>query len=700
MKRLGDAFLVAARVRDVRDGEADEEEQDDDSELIASEPIASEPIVSSATRRGVAASRRAWRRAIQARRAYARAAALAPNDAAARGDVAAACAAEAEALLELGDAVGARRAVVTAERCLRAGLRLHPADPALWTALGTLPRVVVDEDADADADAERDARRRDRARRETALARAAALAPSRAPAWAALGRLYLEAAAEEKDVGDGEKDARGDGDGEYGEYGERAERAEFLLRRAERAFDHARSADPSSAEAWIGTATLRAMRGDAAEAAGAWRLAADNNGGAEADARRALAGLRLRLGETRTGTGATGSVGAAYASARRATEASPLDATAAMAAGLTAEARGLVDEARRRVRDAAELARRRGDADVERAAHESLRRGGGGDGGGEHAASYDEGESSEAKVDSSASDSSASSYTSLTRRLARRIHASPLDLASRGDLARVLRGASSSSVDAEAACRVAPRPRLADVASPPGTTPASASARVEAFTRAANARAAAVLAAVPGGTGDDAVAALTRIARELAAATAAAPFADATKTTRALAAVVLARRAVAARDGSVGPRAERACAVLAAAGDGSDPHPGCGGDAHLAAATLAAATESALSRGDVDAARRYAAAGTDAARRCAVGRGAAARRSAATADVARERWAAGDAVGARESAAKAKAEATEGTKTGTTAEGTGTVGARRHSPLLRPSTRSPRSPPPRHSPRR
>ena len=165
---------------------------------------------------------------------------------------------------------------------------------------------------------------------------------------------------------------------------------------------------------------------------------------------------------------------------------------------------------------------------------------------------------------------------------------------------------------------------------------------------------------------------MTRIARELAAATAAAPFADATKTTRALAAVVLARRAVAARDGSVGIRAERACAVLAAAGDGSDPYSGCGGDAHLAAATLAAATESALSRGDVDAARRYAAAGTDAARRCA-GRGAAARRSAATANVARERWAAGDAVGARESAAKAKAEATEGTKTGTTVGGTGTV---------------------------
>ena len=162
----------------------------------------------SAWRRGVAA--RVASRDPSASRAYARAAALAPNDAAARGDVAAACAAEAEALLELGDAVGARRAVVTAERCLRAGLRLHPADPALWTALGTLPRVVVDEDEDADADAERDARRRDRARRETALARRpAALAPSRAPAWAALGRLYLEAAAEEKDVGDGD----GDGDG-------------------------------------------------------------------------------------------------------------------------------------------------------------------------------------------------------------------------------------------------------------------------------------------------------------------------------------------------------------------------------------------------------------------------------------------------------------------------------------------------------
>ena len=249
MKRLGDAFLVAARARDVRDGEADEEEEEDDSEPIASEPIASEPIasepiVSSATRRGVAASRRAWRRAIQARRAYARAAALAPNDAAARGDVAAACAAEAEALLELGDAVGARRAVVTAERCLRAGLRHHPADPALWTALGTLPRVVVDADADADADAERETRGggigRDARRRSPAPPRSRRPARPRGPPSVDSTskpppKRRMVATARRTRAATARSDARGDGDGERGERGERAERAEraeFLLRRA------------------------------------------------------------------------------------------------------------------------------------------------------------------------------------------------------------------------------------------------------------------------------------------------------------------------------------------------------------------------------------------------------------------------------------------------------------------------------------
>ena len=74
--------------------------------------------------------------------------------------------------------------------------------------------------------------------------------------------------------GDGEKDARGDGDGRARRQrrnaaGAAAARSAFCFARNGARSTTRVSADPSTAEAWIGTATLRAMRGDAAEAAGA-----------------------------------------------------------------------------------------------------------------------------------------------------------------------------------------------------------------------------------------------------------------------------------------------------------------------------------------------------------------------------------------------------------------------------------------------
>ena len=148
---------------------------------------------------GRASTRRAAFDARLARSAYARLARADPGDASARGDLAAASESEAAALAALGDARPAAALRRVAERSLRAGLRLDPADPALWTALGTLP---LGDGSPADDD-EREGTRttfttspREFARRESALCRATALAPRRAAAWSALGALYLRAADE------------------------------------------------------------------------------------------------------------------------------------------------------------------------------------------------------------------------------------------------------------------------------------------------------------------------------------------------------------------------------------------------------------------------------------------------------------------------------------------------------------------------
>ena len=224
---------------------------------------------------------------------------------------------------------------------------MDAADPATWTAIGTLPGA---EGADPT---------RDVARRETALARAVALDPRCAPAWSALGRLYLRRAATEADPG---------------------ERGVFISR-AQRALDDARAADPSDADAWVGTALLHSARGDEGETAGAFRMASDLGAGREADVYRALSGLRAAA-EVAAAAASEGafkpthdagtkvtSVGGADAAARRAVEAAPGDPTARLSLALASEAKGLFVEAASAYDDAAALLSHR----ATHAGHDSAR---------------------------------------------------------------------------------------------------------------------------------------------------------------------------------------------------------------------------------------------------------------------------------------------------------------------------------------
>ena len=314
LKLLGDAYLAAARTQDPR---VKGHEQDTVAE------------VSSAIQRGVDVLRRSAAASAAACRAYARVVAMSPNVAAAWGDLAAACAAG-------STASGHGKSNNPGERALRAALRIDSTDPTLWTALGTFPlpssSVAPGEDAV----------RRDWARRETALARAVQLHPQHSPAWTALGRLYLTAAAA----------AVNDGEGH-----------ETFLRRAERALDQARAADPSSGAAWVATALLHTARRDSTEAAGAFRMAAELGAGYEADLGRALTGLRAAAAAAEMGCSSVydtagakvTSLGGAYASARRARESAPLDPAAALALGLTAEVKGLAQDAREAYEDSIEL---------------------------------------------------------------------------------------------------------------------------------------------------------------------------------------------------------------------------------------------------------------------------------------------------------------------------------------------------------
>ena len=206
---------------------------------------------------GRASTRRAAFDARLARSAYARLARADPGDASARGDLAAASESEAAALDALGDARPAAALRRVAERSLRAGLRLDPADPALWTALGTLP---LGDGSPADDDDEGTRKTfyttspREFARRESALCRATALAPRRAAAWSALGALYLRAA----DEAARDAEALNPRENAHGEIPLEPSSRASLLRAAELALDRARAADPDDAAAWIGTADARA----------------------------------------------------------------------------------------------------------------------------------------------------------------------------------------------------------------------------------------------------------------------------------------------------------------------------------------------------------------------------------------------------------------------------------------------------------
>ncbi len=286
---------------------------------------------------GRASTRRAAFDARLARSAYARLARADPGDASARGDLAAASESEAAALDALGDARPAAALRRVAERSLRAGLRLDPADPALWTALGTLP---LGDGSPADDDDEGTRKTfyttspREFARRESALCRATALAPRRAAAWSALGALYLRAA----DEAARDAEALNPRENAHGEIPLEPSSRASLLRAAELALDRARAADPDDAAAWIGTADAARARGDADAFAGAARVASRlRGGGRDADLRRALADVATKRAAF---------LGGAIAATARARCAAPLDPAAALADALAREARGETDAAR------------------------------------------------------------------------------------------------------------------------------------------------------------------------------------------------------------------------------------------------------------------------------------------------------------------------------------------------------------------
>ena len=628
VKLIGDAMMVIARCRDPKAMYIDDD-------AIATEAV--EPSAATRAARANAAARTAARRA---RRAYARAIHLEPNAACAWRDLAGACIAEGDACASRGvESPGRDESPANlkrrdeAERCLRGALRVDTADPATWTAIGTLPGA---EGADPT---------RDIARRETALARAVALDPRCAPAWSALGRLYLRRA----------KGAEAD-PGERG----------VFISRAQRALDNARAADPSDANAWVGTALLHSARGDEGETAGAFRMASDLGAGREADTYRALSGLRAAA-EVAAAAASEGafkpthdagtkvtSVGGAYAAARRAVEAAPGDPTARLSLALASEAKGLFVEAASAYDDAAALLSHTGtthtgdtrgiaiDPDVlareasagaERARagiERGARRTGAGSvelEGSESIANVDdvasiaeyvrsaratfrEGFESHARVArvealAGAAAALAGDPNAAARSLAKAVHLSPRDVAIRGDLARVLVTADASGAAIKGAGSLVPAPTAGSVGlalNPLASPRVSVEAR-ESVTRATVSSAAALLAAgnANAGTGD------TLAGVRLAKAYHLSPSGAAGDDAYALMALVTARRAAVGDGWGPGFRlaAARRCAAVAEAVLGRDnPNP------HIAAALTAAACESALVGGRVDVALVHA-------RRCA-----------------------------------------------------------------------------------
>ena len=659
VKLLGDALLVIARCRDpavaMDRGGTGRLDQSNKS--------------SSAVTRAEDAETNAVHAARRARRAYARGVHLDPNTASAWRDLAGACAAEGDASPH--DAKTSCRS--SAERCLRGALRVDSADPATWTALGTLGG------ADPGADPVRDI-----ARRETALARAVTLDPRCAHAWTALGRLYLTRA-----------------DSTETEPGERDD----FISRARRALDNARAAEPGNAHAWLGTALLHSARGDEGEAAGAFRMASGLGAGVEADVGRALSGLRASSGRGRAadtdgafkprpdaGTKVT-SAGGCYAAARRAVEAAPADPTARLALALAAEAKGLFEEAAAAFDDATNLSRAassNGGGVYDVVAREAS-------GGAERtrsrldgspaidtrvgALSIDptaSGESVVASVAASADNLQSTMTAAATARgvfrdrceshvhvaaveacvgtacslagdpdtavrfLARAVHFSPGSSAFRGELARVATYTSRGHAVTAAGCLV-PAPSAQSVVTPTYTSP-EACAIARYATVASTVHAAAAAIASKGGP-----CAMKDVGTSLAKAYHLSPCGTSGEDAYALLALVAARRA-AVGDGGGGVPGVRAWESkggspssnfrLAAAGRAAAAAETVASrNAHLACATLCAASESAMGE-CTDTALVYA-------RRCAqvgAGKGPVPAAAAST-QIARCLWDAGDHAG-------------------------------------------------------
>ena len=285
------------------------------------------------------------------------------------------------------------------------------------------------------------------------------------------------------------------------------ERGVFISR-AQRALDNARAADPSDADAWVGTALLHSARGDEGKTAGAFRMASDLGAGREADVYRALSGLRAAA-EVAAAAASEGafkpthdagtkvtSVGGAYAAARRAVEAAPGDPTARLSLALASEAKGLFVEAASAYDDAAALLSHRathaghdtrtghathaGDTHGNVLAHEASagaeRARSGAERGAPTTGTLEGSETTDANVDDVASIAAyvcssratfrqrsesharvarvealagaaaalAGDPNAAARSLAKAVHLSPLDVAIRGDLARVLPATDAS----------------------------------------------------------------------------------------------------------------------------------------------------------------------------------------------------------------------------------------------------------------
>ena len=655
VKLLGDALLVIARCRDpavaMDRGGTGRLDQSNKS--------------SSAVTRAEDAETNAVHAARRARRAYARGVHLDPNTASAWRDLAGACAAEGDASPH--DAKTSCRS--SAERCLRGALRVDSADPATWTALGTL----------GGADPVRDI-----ARRETALARAVTLDPRCAHAWTALGRLYLARA----DSTETEPEERDD-----------------FISRARRALDNARAAEPGNAHAWLGTALLHSARGDEGEAAGAFRMASGLGAGVEADVGRALTGLRASSGRGRAAdtdgafkprpdaiTKVT-SAGGCYAAARRAVEAAPADPTARLALALAAEAKGLFEEAAAAFDDATSLSRAASSNGggvydvVAREASEGVERTRSRLDGSPAidtrvgALSIDptaSGESVVASVAASADNLRSTVTAAATARrvfrdrceshvhvaaveacvgtacslagdpdtavrfLARAVHSDPGSVAFRGELARVATCTSRGHAVTAAGCLV-PAPSAQSVVTPTYTSP-EACAIARYATVASTVHAAAAAIASKGGP-----CAMKDVGTSLAKAYHLSPCGTSGEDAYALLALVAARRA-AVGDGGGGVPGVRAWESkggspssnfrLAAAGRAAAAAETVASrNAHLACATLCAASESAMVE-CTDTALVYA-------RRCAqvgAGKGSVPAAAAAT-QTARCLWAAGDDAG-------------------------------------------------------